>query len=209
MKIRTYPFIKDFPAPAEDYYRIIAGNGMFFHVKTAFFDAVVWERALRRPNRLLNCEERAVLTLQRKLTPTDVIAAHSFFNTVRRQYQAEGFLRIFAHPITGAYLLDAPPQTNHPSSVLADATIAPDGYCELGSIHSHPGSAFHSSTDIDDERYGDGLHLVFGHVDQFPPAIIATLAVRGRRFSISPVDVLDLPYEYAGPWLDRINRGQQ
>ena len=106
-------------------------------------------------------------------------------------------------------MLDAPPQTNHSCSVTADATLAPDGYCELGSIHAHPGSAFHSATDIDDERYADGLHIVFGHVDRFPPEIVATLAVRGRRFTIHPADVLDLPYEYEGPWLDQINRGQR
>jgi hypothetical protein len=208
MKIRTYPFTKDFQAPDENYYRIIAGNGYFFHVKTPFFDALVLDAPLRRPNRLPTVEEHAALSLN-KLSSDDVLLAHSFFSTVRRKFHAEAYLRLFAHPIRGDYVLDAPNQTNHSASVIADATLAPDGYCEIGSIHAHPGSAFHSATDIDDERYGDGLHIVFGHVDQFPPEIVATLAVRGRRFTINPTDVLDLPYEYDGPWLDHINRGQQ
>jgi hypothetical protein len=138
MRIRTYRFNHDFQAPEEAYYRIIAGNGWFFHVKTPFFEAVVLETPLRRSNRLLPCEERVALTLQRKLSQNDVVTAHAFFSTVRRDHHAEAFLRLFAHPITGELLLDAPPQVNRSSCVMADATVAPDGFCEIGSIHSHP-----------------------------------------------------------------------
>jgi len=207
--IQTYEYTEDFAAPQEHYYRILAGNGYFFHVKTAFFEADVFEHAIPTPNALRPCKEYAKLTLQQKLSATTTLQAHQYFNTVRRKHHAEAYLRIFANPITGAYILDAPPQINRQACVTAMATVAPDGFCELGSIHSHPASAFHSTTDIHDEQGSDGIHIVFGYVERFVPQIIAALTVRGRRFPLDPTEVLELPYEYDGPWLDAINKGQQ
>ena len=65
MNINTYQYTRDFVQPGEYYYRLLAGNGLFFRVITPFFDALVLERELDAPNDCAVCEERATLTVQR------------------------------------------------------------------------------------------------------------------------------------------------
>lgn len=206
MIVNTYPLTDGFVPPEESYYRIRTSDGIFFHLENWFLRATVYEQPIDEPNEYRNGTETADLLFP-KIPAHLVYKMHRFFARIRRDFGAEAYLRIYANPEAGEYLLEAPPQINRSATVTADATVAPDGYFEVGSAHAHPASAFHSTTDVHDEQQGDGIHLIFGHVDRFVPEIVAVLSVRRRRFTINPADVLELPYEYDGPWMNAINRG--
>ena len=206
MTLTTYEYTNNFVPPTEAYYRLTAKDGTYFVTKTPFWDATIRETTTRNKT-LQPCTEAYTLHLPRKIDASTTIRAHAFFHTVKATHGTEALLLIFANPTTGEYDLVAPPQHNTPGSVTAHALCAPDDFVELGSIHSHPAGAFHSTTDIADETTSDGIHLVFGYVDRFVPDIVATLTVRGKRFPLNPNDVLDLPYHYQGSWLLSINHG--
>jgi hypothetical protein len=63
----------------------------------------------------------------------------------------------------------------------------------VGTIHSHCDfEAFHSGTDIYDEKTFDGLHATFGHNDR-PDffSITSSVVVNGLRTKINPLDVIE------------------
>lgn len=65
-------------------------------------------------------------------------------------------------------------------------------YVNCGTIHSHSNfGAFHSGTDINDERYFDGLHITVGHNDQERISISACIVVNGKRIKVNPLDYIE------------------
>lgn len=69
-----------------------------------------------------------------------------------------------------------------------DIVIDPS-YLNCGTIHSHADfGAFHSGTDVNDEKYFDGLHITIGHVTQLPRfcSISASVVVNGKRIIVDP-----------------------
>jgi hypothetical protein len=59
------------------------------------------------------------------------------------------------------------------------AEAPPEGFLKMGTIHSHMTlSAYFSATDDADDRYGDGLHLVFGHIKENTPTLTQCVAAR-------------------------------
>jgi proteasome lid subunit RPN8/RPN11 len=63
----------------------------------------------------------------------------------------------------------------------------------VGDVHSHANEpAFASTTDVDDERYRPGLHLVAGRLHLDRPQWHAEYVVDGARFALAPQDVMDL-----------------
>jgi hypothetical protein len=145
------------------------------------------------------------IALNAKLPAALVQQAHAFFATTWQTRGTEALLLIYCDPNTLDFRLVAPPQHNTSGSVNADPIPAPEGYDEIGSIHSHPGSAFHSPTDVHDEQQTEGIHIVFGHVQRFVPEVVAAISIQGRRYPISPADVIELPWEYHGPWSEQLH----
>lgn len=65
-------------------------------------------------------------------------------------------------------------------------------YVNCGTIHSHSNfGAFHSGTDINDERYFDGLHITVGHNDQERISISACIVVNGKRIKVNPLNYIE------------------
>jgi hypothetical protein len=63
----------------------------------------------------------------------------------------------------------------------------PEGYRRIGTIHSHPSSsAYFSTTDDADDKYGDGMHIVFGMINNASPKVEhnvkASFCSNGQRF---------------------------
>jgi proteasome lid subunit RPN8/RPN11 len=204
MNLALYAYNNDYQPPKDRLYRVKARNGYFHGEHNYLWDALVHTQQPRKRNGLRECTEYARLTIQRKIPATLVQQALSFFATVRTNYGTEALLLVCYEPTTQHYELVAPPQATTPASVQYDAIAPPNGYVDIGTFHSHPGSAFHSATDIADETIHDGIHLIFGHVHRHTPDVVGTLSVRGRRFPIDPRDVIEYPWEYHGPWLDAI-----
>ncbi len=65
-------------------------------------------------------------------------------------------------------------------------------YINCGTIHSHANfGAFHSGTDVNDERYFDGLHITVGHNAEEAFSISACVVVNGKRIKVNPLDYID------------------
>lgn len=91
----------------------------------------------------------------------------------------------------------------------------PDGFTRMGTIHSHKAwDAYFSSTDDADDRYGDGMHLVFGHINEAKPTIKsnvkASFCANGQRFQWEKKDnddvceeFIDPDADFPGEWLKR------
>lgn len=65
------------------------------------------------------------------------------------------------------------------------------GYQVVGTVHSHCNfGAYHSSTDTNDARGMDGLHMTIGHVDS-RPEVACMIAVNGLQVKYDWKDVAD------------------
>lgn len=70
--------------------------------------------------------------------------------------------------------------------------VVDPSYVNCGTIHSHANfGAFHSSTDVNDEKYFDGLHITVGHNGQDKISISACIAVNGKRIKVNPLNYID------------------
>ena len=67
----------------------------------------------------------------------------------------------------------------------------PAKFVHFGTLHSHAElSAYASGVDCDDERFGDGLHIVFGHFGSAVLSRCAAFVANGRRFQVEADRVL-------------------
>jgi len=72
------------------------------------------------------------------------------------------------------------------------AIVVDSSYINCGTIHCHSDfGAFHSGTDVDDERYFDGLHITVGHINQKEVSISACIVVNGKRVKVDPCDYIE------------------
>ena len=144
----------------------------------------------------------------------------AFFNEVFQRYGGEAIVIPFYDPGTREFQLGVPPQRisayvdyygkRWVSSHLDYEGVAlPEGHVRFGTIHSHADMiAYASHTDCLDERYEDGLHIVFGSFKSHELSRSASFVSNGRRFVLDPDDVLEacgVP-DRAAPagWMDRI-----
>ncbi len=144
----------------------------------------------------------------------------AFFNEVYQRYGGEAIVVPFYHPNTRKFQLGVPPQR---ISAYVDyygkrwagthldyqSATLPEGHVRFGSIHSHADTtAYASHTDCRDERFEDGLHIIFGSFGSDKLSRSASFVAGGRRFILEPDDVLEpceVPDRVAPQeWMDRV-----
>lgn len=59
-----------------------------------------------------------------------------------------------------------------------------------GTLHSHPGGAFASSTDEEDEKKMDGVHIIVPDFGKHESGIVAHVTASGSRFVVRKIDML-------------------
>lgn len=79
----------------------------------------------------------------------------------------------------------------------------------LGDIHSHARlPAYSSGTDIDDESFRPGLHVVVGRLHQEPPDIHVEAVADGTRFLLAQKDVIGgyrcRRYDFPDSWIGKV-----
>src|SRR5262249_26046346 len=122
-----------------------------------------------------------------------------------RRYRGEAVVLLFFSFVTREFRVVPPPQvlTGRMRGGRWEADHAvdyrelpgPEGFVRFGTIHSHAElPAYASHVDCDDERYGDGLHIVFGSFQQTTLTVTASFVANGVRFLLDTADVLE-PYE--------------
>jgi hypothetical protein len=119
-----------------------------------------------------------------------------FFKMVYEHYRAEAgtILNLKTHP-TNPHMkkLDftVPLQKVSGGSCKYEIVIDPN-YLNCGTIHSHAGfGAFHSGTDVNDEKYFDGLHITVGNVDRVHFSMSACVVINGKRVQVDPKQYIE------------------
>lgn len=188
------------PEPPGQIYYEVAENGLFQVRETSLYRAVT--RTQGPIPGLLPGREELVIRFPRLPRPAveDVLA---FFYEIYRLFWGEAVVIIFYCPERRQYRLVAPPQTvpgrwRHDGRWQADLSVRydnvprPHGFLRFGTMHSHADlPAFSSGLDCDDERYEDGLHVVFGDFGQPRISVEAAFVAGGVRFKLPPADVLE------------------
>jgi hypothetical protein len=203
----------------ETLHYVVASNGIFQVRRTETYHAVT---RVERPVPGLLIEQERLRLLCPRVPAALLEGVLAFFRTVYEEHRAEAVVILFYRPESRAYRVVVPDQTI-PGYWRSDGrwqsflrlsyreVRRPSGYLRFGTIHSHADlAAFASLTDQEDERFGDGLHIVYGHVDRREPSRSTAFVVNDVRFGLVPDDVLEpcrIPDRPAPPgWMARVRR---
>jgi hypothetical protein len=127
-----------------------------------------------------------------KITPAMWSEILAFFQWTYKEHKSEAQVRLFVHPEKG-WMAWAFPQKGGTSLATKEednedskkqrAEQIPEGYVAFGTVHHHCSiSAFQSSTDTDDEKAVDGLHITVGSMDKEQFTIHSRLYIKGNKF---------------------------
>jgi len=139
----------------------------------------------------------------------------SFFRWASVTHDSEAMVLIYFTPDDGGKWAFIPPRQKVSKSRIEWKAPGPtpEGWIQLGSIHSHgTSSAGHSSIDDTDELDGnwcwDGIHITFGNFarDTAQLDISASVVIQGSRLMIKLEDVIDSSPEVQFPseWINEV-----
>ena len=194
---------KDSP-PMKSYSFYLASNGIFLFVNNFLYSTLI----KKEPDelRLDAVKEKIELNLKKRIPFADVIRIESFCRSVKLLYDSEALIIPMFHPVKEEFRFFIPHQTACAAFVRSDEPIVEqDGFIPIGTIHSHPGSAFHSAGDEEDERTNaSGIHCTLGNLEKERPDWVASLVVHGRRMKLKAEDVLEMKLEHPKEWIQKI-----
>lgn len=177
-----------------DYY-VIAKNGIWIHKDSKFIKSTV------KVNQIGFLDPIVEPIIEYNLPKIDLntfFKAVLFFKKVFKTYKSESVLILTYSEALNKYDLICPEQNVAYMSIDYETEVAvPDGYVQIGTIHSHCDfNASHSSTDIRDENFFDGIHITVGHVNKSKFSLACSLVASGgkadaARVSKNPLDYID------------------
>lgn len=167
---------------------LAASNGMFLKKCSPLVDAVIPTSNVPHLEAI-----RPYVSLRITRMPNNLVRmAWSFFKWVFDTYHSEAELFLHYNPTAHAHTLICPVQTVGTSHVRANPQDRLPNHQLIGSLHSHSSdAAYHSSTDIRDEKDFDGLHVVMGHLYGPVISLCASLVMNGYRTLVPPQDFLE------------------
>jgi hypothetical protein len=182
---------------------LVASNGVFLERKTPIFLS-----SCRVDSRIAGLDphvEDCVLRFGR-IPAVLSRAMLSFFRRAFDLHGGEAALILLYDPKARRFSWHCPEQTVdlhegwsgrwYASSHITYTTPSdlPPHLLVLGDAHSHadfPANASH--TDLEDERYKDGLHIIAGRVDRERVDVAVEFVMDGRRFDVRPEEVFAEP----------------
>ena len=211
----------DFTPPADQSaYYLVTSNGLFLCRRHELFSSCVAAR--QWPRELAPQKEQVELHLPPLPRPL-VERIVGFFARIRELHGSEAAVLLYWDLKKKCYEVVVPPQTAilergwkghlHPTGVRYETPVhashaSPD-LVLAGDVHSHVDSAAYAShTDVDDEEFRTGLHIVVGRLQKEPPDVYAAMVVDGRRFDVHP-DLVFAGYTardlaIPGGWIDLV-----
>lgn len=173
--------------PEKGTFYVFAQNGIYLVKDTGLIRATVKVPSMAILDPL---DIKASLTMP-KIPATIIAQALLFFRRVYERYKSEAAVLLYYSSKDNLYQLDVFDQTVTGASVdyAVEGKFGDTGYQLVGTIHSHCDfSAFHSGTDIHDEKNFDGIHITIGHVHQPYFTISCSAVVNNNRFLLKPED---------------------
>jgi hypothetical protein len=203
-------------APGRLFYEV-AANGIFQVRETPGYRAVT--RVFGGVPGLLPARECVELRCPR-LPARQLAPVLAFFREVHERCGGEAIVLLFYDGASGEFRVGVPPQTvwlrraangDLRAAYRLDYRAAerPPGFVRFGSIHSHAAlPAVASELDHDEERFEEGLHVIYGSFSSARLTRSACFVAGGVRFPLAPEDVLEDCEVPAGPapreWLARL-----
>lgn len=181
--------------PTEGTYYLIAGNGMWLHKDTGIVKAFIAVKDIPVLEEL-DADFFVECNLP-KLPLKHVWRIKEFFRRVVQKYHAEAETTLYYRKSDQSFKIHVPTQHVSHGGVSYNRVglthvEGMEDYLRVGTIHSHCDfNAFHSGTDVSDEKDFDGLHCTFGHNDKDEFSISASIVVNGVRKKVDPEDVLE------------------
>jgi hypothetical protein len=219
MQFPIVPRTPVFVAPrATAVYYEVAQNGVFQVRDTPIYRAVT---PVEGPIPGLVPESENLVLKHPRLPRAELAEVLAFFNTIYRRTRGEAIVVLFYRHENREFRFDAPHQVlpahrGCDRRLESDLSVSyrepprPEGFCRLGTIHSHADSpASASPIDCDDERWEDGLHVIFGNFGSSCLSASASFVANGVRFPVSPAEVLEpcaVPdYQPRADWMERVS----
>lgn len=184
--------------PGRLYYEV-ASNGVFQVKETDIYRSVT--RVEQIPGL---CPQVERLEVRFSRLPASILEeVQAFFCDVYDRYRGEAIVVLFYEPETEEFRVVVPLQTipgyrdwsGQWRSYLHldyESVDRPEGFLRFGTIHSHAElAAYASATDCHDERFEDGLHVVYGHCHGSTLSRSASFVANGTRFELEPEVVLE------------------
>jgi hypothetical protein len=173
--------------PKDDIYYIVSKEGTFLHKKVGIMESVA-------PVENISILESMDVQLYAKLhipkIPPNLFAqCASFLKHNSLILHSESICLIFYNQEKKKFKLLPPYQLVSAGGIRYIPEIL-DGYDLIGDVHSHPGSAFHSSTDQSDEETFDGLHITLGYLNQDDIQISCSIMSNGMRVMVDPEEYI-------------------
>jgi hypothetical protein len=192
--------------PDDSIYYVVARNGLFLHKESEWASATVPVKQIA----ILDNEEPSISLHLPPLDHEIFFQAVQFFRHIYKTMHTEAAV-LLHYSADAGWAFSVPSQRVAFASVRYNANERLDGYQCVGTMHSHGSmSAFHSSTDVNDEAEWDGVHVTIGgfrhHTDTF--AMSAEVVINGHRFPLDAGWFLGLkecetpksPFAYITKW---------
>ena len=207
---------EDMPWPTDKMFFLVTASGLFRCRNHEFFTSCIPSPGF--PVDL--APQQAFLRLALSPIPRRVFElVVGFFNRIHDLYRSEAIVLLAWNRAAEQYEIIIPEQvavvarSRHgdlwPVSVRYEAPPSTPDRPIVVSIHCHgPHGAYASSTDVWDETYRTGLHIVVGRIELEPPDIHAQAVVDGMRFNVHENLILE-GYNRRRPnvpreWIDQV-----
>ncbi len=173
--------------PESGIYFVVGKDGIYLHKDSEFFQGIVRVEGIS----FLKEVETFAKSKLPMLPRTHFKTILGFFHEVHEVHDSEAIILLHYCADKGAYGLVCPEQIVSAGGVHYRANERIDGFQLVGSIHSHNTMpAFHSSTDLSDEKNFDGLHVTVGHLDREYFSVCSSIALNNNRFPVNPDTVI-------------------
>lgn len=144
--------------------------------------------------------------------PTELV--QKVLGTIHEFPHTETAYVLYYNPIEKKWAIKCPEQSGGGAAVSFedDGTGMPEGYLITGSIHTHPEmGAFWSGTDLNDQQFKAGLHIVFGLHDGLVTQSKCTVFMPNAQEDQNLWDVLEETdftkvYEPVAEWVETIKK---
>lgn len=166
---------------------ILARNGCFVRKKMRY-----WEATVPVPEISTLEPQTPTLTPLFPIIPKKILLEIlRLFAWIYHTHGTEAVVLLWINTTTNKYRISVPPQRVSAGRATYDIPRRNPEELLIGTFHSHgSGSAFHSSTDVCDEKSIDGIHGTFGRLGKTGRSrnfeLSVQVAINGTRFPLNP-----------------------